>query len=114
MSIKVGVQGRILLGPFGTHGSVEIPLRYAVAREGPEPKLIVTKFKSIGATIAAGQTRIEFVDNRRGFELSIAFKCGSKYPPAKPGALVLEPLKAACPGRTTASVPATLWNAHTS
>src|SRR6202022_165541 len=35
----------------------------------------------------------------------------SKYPPAKPGALVLEPLKAACPCRTRQSVPSTLWNA---
>jgi hypothetical protein len=35
----------------------------------------------------------------------------SKYPPAKPGALVLEPLKAAWPCRTRQSVPSTLWNA---
>src|SRR5882724_2266571 len=51
MSIKVGVQGRILLGPLGTPGSVDVPLRYAVVREGLEPKLIVTKFKRIGVTI---------------------------------------------------------------
>jgi hypothetical protein len=62
MSIKVGVQGRILLGPLGTPGSVDIPLRYAVVREGPEPRLIVTRFKRIGATIAKGQTHFQFVD----------------------------------------------------
>jgi hypothetical protein len=62
MSIKVGVQGRILLGPLGTPGSLNIPLRYAVVREGPEPRLIVTKFKRIGATIARDQTHIQFVD----------------------------------------------------
>jgi len=62
MSIKVGVQGRVLLGPFGTPGAVDIPLRYAVVREGPEPKVIVTKFKRLGATIAPGQTRVQFID----------------------------------------------------
>jgi hypothetical protein len=39
-------------------------------------------------------------------ELSIDVIIWSKYPPAKPGALVLEPLKAAYPCRTTqASLP---------
>jgi hypothetical protein len=54
MSIKVGVQGRILPGPFGTPGAVDVPLRYAVVREGPEPKVIVTKFKRIRATLPHG------------------------------------------------------------
>ena len=62
MSIKVGVEGRVLLGPFGTPGSVDVPLRYAVVREGPEPRLIVTKFKRIRATIAPGKTHVQFVD----------------------------------------------------
>src|SRR5271165_4826655 len=35
--IKVGVQGRVILGPFGAPGPVDVPLRYAVVREGPEP-----------------------------------------------------------------------------
>ena len=47
MFIKVGVQGRILIGPLGTPGPVDVPLRYAVVREGPEPKLVITKFKEI-------------------------------------------------------------------
>ena len=66
MSIKVGVQGRILVGPFGTPGSVDVPLRYAVVREGPEPKLIVTKFKQIRATIAPGKTHVQFLDIESG------------------------------------------------
>jgi len=71
MSIKVGVQGRILLGPFGAPGSVDVPLRYAVVREGPEPKLIVTRFKRIEATIAAGQTRAQFVDIEQGLSFPL-------------------------------------------
>src|SRR5262245_52347273 len=74
MSIKVGVQGRILLGPLGTPGSVDIPLRYAVVKEGPEPRLIATKFKRIGATIPPGQTHIKFIDIED--ELSITINLG--------------------------------------
>jgi hypothetical protein len=62
MSIKVGVEGGILLGPFGAPGSVDVPLSYAVVRKGPEPKLIVTKFKRIRATIAPGKTHVQFLD----------------------------------------------------
>jgi hypothetical protein len=71
MSIKVGVQGRILLGPLGTPGSVDIPLRYAVVREGPEPRLVCTKFKRIGATISQGQTNLQFVDVEAGLSFPL-------------------------------------------
>jgi hypothetical protein len=66
MLIKVGIEGRVILGPFGAPGSVDIPLRYAVVREGPEPKTIVTRFKRTGATIAPGQTHVQFVDIEEG------------------------------------------------
>jgi hypothetical protein len=62
MFIKVGVQGRAILGPYGAPGQVDVPLRYAVVREGPEPQMIATKFKRTGATIAPGQTHVQFVD----------------------------------------------------
>jgi hypothetical protein len=51
MIIKVGVQGRAILGPMGSPGKVEVPLRYAVVREGPQPKTAVTKFKRIAVTL---------------------------------------------------------------
>ena len=35
LTIKVGVQGRVIIGPQGGPGSVEVPLRYAVVKEGP-------------------------------------------------------------------------------
>ena len=62
MFIKVGVQGRAILGPYGAPGQVDVPLRYAVVREGPDPRMIATKFKRAGATIAPGQTHVQFVD----------------------------------------------------
>jgi len=66
MFIKVGVEGRVLIGPMGAPGAVDVPLRYAVVREGPEPRVIVTRFKRIGATIAPGQTRAQFTDIEEG------------------------------------------------
>jgi hypothetical protein len=60
--MKVGVQGRAILGPNGAPGAVDVPLRYAVVREGPEPQMITTKFKRVGATIPPGQTQVQFVD----------------------------------------------------
>ena len=71
MFIKVAVEGRILLGPFGVPGSVDVPLRYAVVREGPEPKLIVTKFRRIRATITPGKTHAGFVDIESGLSFPL-------------------------------------------
>ena len=71
LTSKVGVQGRAILGPFGTPGSVDVPLRYAVVREGPEPRTIVTKFKRANATIAPGQTHVQFVDIEEGLSFPI-------------------------------------------
>ena len=52
ISIKIAAEGRIVLGPLGTPGSIDVPLHYAVVREGPQPKVIVAKFKRIRATSA--------------------------------------------------------------
>jgi hypothetical protein len=71
MSIKVGVQGRVILGPFGAPGAVGVPLRYAVVREGPEPRTIVTKFKRTSATIAPGQSHVQFVDVEDGLSFPL-------------------------------------------
>jgi hypothetical protein len=60
--MRVGVQGRIIVGPAGGSGQAEVPLRYAVVQEGPEPKTIVTKFKRIPVTIAPGESNVPFTD----------------------------------------------------
>ena len=64
--IKVGVQGRVILGPMGSPGQVDVPLRYAVVREGPQPKTVATKFKRIAVTVPPGQTHVQFVDIDEG------------------------------------------------
>ncbi|MET0278038.1 MAG: hypothetical protein ABW198_06845 [Pseudorhodoplanes sp.] len=60
LTIRVGVQGRIVLGPAGTPGSLEIPLRYALIEEGPDPKTVYTKLHRIPVTIAEGQPNVPF------------------------------------------------------
>jgi hypothetical protein len=71
MSIKAGVQGRIILGPMGGPGRVDVPLRYAVVREGPQPKTVVTKFKRISVTVAPAQTHVPFVDVEEGLSFPL-------------------------------------------
>jgi hypothetical protein len=71
LSVKVGVQGRVILGPMGGPGKVDVPLRYAVVREGPEPKTIVTKFKRIPVVVAPEQTHVQFVDIEEGLNFPL-------------------------------------------
>jgi hypothetical protein len=66
LTIKVGVQGRVILGPMGSPGQVDVPLRYAVVREGPEPKTIATKFKRLSVIVGPDQSHVQFVDVEEG------------------------------------------------
>jgi hypothetical protein len=61
MTMKVGVQGRVLLGPAGGPGPVDLPLRIAVVLEGADPKPIVSKFARLSVSIAPGQTAAPFM-----------------------------------------------------
>ena len=61
MTMKVGVQGRVLLGPAGGPGQVDVPLRVAVVQEGPNPKPIVSKFYRLAVDVPPGQTAVPFV-----------------------------------------------------
>lgn len=61
VTMRVGVQGRVLLGPAGGPGQVDVPLRLAVVQEGPEPKPIVSKFARLTVAVPAGQTAVPFV-----------------------------------------------------
>jgi len=74
VTIRVGVQGRVILGPMGSPGHVDVPLRYAVVREGPQPKTVVTKFKRISVTIAPTQTYVQFVDIEEGLNFPLPSK----------------------------------------
>ena len=60
--IRVGVQGRVIVGPAGAPSQVEVPLRYAVVREGVEPKTIVSKFRRIPVALPPGSSNVTFTD----------------------------------------------------
>ncbi len=51
---------------MGGPGQVDVPLRYAVVREGPQPKTVVTKFKRISVAVPPAQTHVQFVDIEEG------------------------------------------------
>jgi hypothetical protein len=60
MTIKVGVEGRVLVGPKGGAGSLAVPLRIALVQEGPQPKSVWTKFYSVPLNVPQGQTQVTF------------------------------------------------------
>ncbi len=60
MTMKVGIEGRVITGPAGGPGNIDVPLRIAVVKEGPEPKTIVSKFARIPVTVASAIDRVTF------------------------------------------------------
>ncbi len=60
MTMKVGIEGRVITGPAGGPGTVNIPLRIAVVQEGINPKAIVSKFTRIEVGIAGEVDRVPF------------------------------------------------------
>ncbi len=60
LNMKVGVQGRIILGPAGGAGTIEVPLRLALVEEGPSPKTLWTKLYRIPVTIPDGVPNVAF------------------------------------------------------
>jgi hypothetical protein len=60
VSMKIGVQGRIILGPAGGPGQVDVPLRFAVVQEGVDPKTIATKLERISVTIPSNDGNVLF------------------------------------------------------
>jgi hypothetical protein len=60
VTIKVGVRGRVVVGPAGGPGTVIIPLRYALVREGIEPKVLWTKLFTIPVAVTNVQLNVPF------------------------------------------------------
>jgi hypothetical protein len=61
MRMRIGVQGRAIVGPAGAPNQVEVPIRYAVVREGVEPKVIMTKLRRFSVPLA-GAGNVVFTD----------------------------------------------------
>ena len=61
MTMKVGIEGRIITGPAGGAGNVEVPLRVAVVEENVDgPKAIVSKLERQTVTINNAVDRVTF------------------------------------------------------
>jgi hypothetical protein len=58
--MRVGVTGRVILGPAGTPGHIEVPLRIAVVQEGVAPKTIVSKLHRVAVTIPPDDNNVQF------------------------------------------------------
>lgn len=60
VAIKVGMEGRVILGPEGSPGSIDVPIRFAVVEEGIDPKTIVTKLDRIAVTVPPNDSNMLF------------------------------------------------------
>lgn len=60
MTMKVGIEGRVITGPAGGPGTVDVPLRLAVVHEGVDPKAIVSKLARVQVTITSAIDRAVF------------------------------------------------------
>ncbi|HEY9214866.1 MAG TPA: hypothetical protein VIQ29_18700, partial [Ancylobacter sp.] len=60
MNMRIGIQGRVLLGAKGGPGKLSVPIRLAVVEEGPSPKPIWTKFYSVPVEIGPGVMQVDF------------------------------------------------------
>lgn len=74
LGIKVGVQGRVLLGPQGGPGKLDIPLRIALVHEGPEPKTLWSKLYKVPVQIGPNQTQVTFVHVEEGLSVPLPAK----------------------------------------
>lgn len=72
MTVKVGIEGRVLMGDKGTPGQLKVPVRIAVVHEGPNPKPITTKYFAVPLEIPQGQMQAAFtvVEDQIAFPLA--------------------------------------------
>jgi hypothetical protein len=72
IAVRLGVEGRIIVGPAGAPPSVEIPLRMAVVQENvQQTKVVFTKFyrTSVAMPADGGNTTYSFVAEDIGYPL---------------------------------------------
>src|SRR5215471_18006052 len=79
MVMRVGVQGRIIVGPAGGAGHIEVPLRIAVVSAPiTAPKTVITRLIRIPVTIGANDANVDFTHIEEG--LSFPMESGSSDP----------------------------------
>lgn len=71
VSMKVGMQGRVVLGPEGAPGTFDVPIRFAVVREGIEARPIVTKLDRISVTVPPSDSNVLFSHVAEGLDFPL-------------------------------------------
>ena len=81
MTMKVGIEGRVITGPAGGPGTVDVPLRIAVVQEGVNPKTIVSKFGQEQVAVSNAVDRVTFthVDSDISFPLPVPIAALDSY-----------------------------------
>ena len=72
VTMKIGIQGRVILGPQGAPGQIEVPVRLAVVHEtATNSKAITTKLERVSVTVQPDSTNAIFtlVDNEISFPM---------------------------------------------
>lgn len=119
MTVKVGIEGRLLVGPQGGPGNVNVPIRIALVQEGPQPRPIVSKFYSVPVSVAPGATQVAFTQvdddltfplpadrNIENYIIYVGFDPRGATPPAKAKKKSApRPKKAAAPKSAPAASP---------
>jgi len=71
MTMKVGVEGRVITGPAGGPGKLDVPLRMAVVQEGVTPKPVASKLTMIPVEITAAVDRVTFTHIEEGLSFPV-------------------------------------------
>ncbi|MEP7030677.1 MAG: hypothetical protein ABI830_07070 [Pseudolabrys sp.] len=71
MNMKVGIEGRVITGPAGGPGPVEVPIRIAVVQEGVSPKTIVSKLVRIPVNVTGDRASFTHIDPEITFPMPV-------------------------------------------
>ena len=80
MVMRVGVQGRIIVGPAGGAGHLDVPLRIAVVSAPiTAPKTVITRLIRIPVTIGANDANVEFTHIEEGLSFPMESSSSDPY-----------------------------------
>jgi hypothetical protein len=57
---RIGIQGRVIVGPAGAPPTVDVPIRVAVVQDGAPEKIIATKAYKTTVDLPPGELNSEF------------------------------------------------------
>jgi hypothetical protein len=69
VQMRVGVQGRAIVGPAGAPPQASAPIRYSVVQEGVQPKTIATKFRRVPVELSSGNTLFTDIEEDLSFPM---------------------------------------------